>query len=464
MTRDKPTANHPPMTESPDSLPSKKVAHRDDAVAIVRRLRDSRFTAYFAGGCVRDFLLGIEPQDYDVATDARPDDVRKLFAQTQAVGVAFGVMLVRQGRSVIEVATFRSDGNYSDGRRPDAVRFTDAREDALRRDFTINGLFQDPLTGQVIDYVGGQDDLAARRLRAIGQADHRFAEDHLRLLRAVRFAARFGLTIEPATAAAMTAHARELRHISPERVAEELRMMLTPPTRRVALPLLEQFSQADVIFRFARGPEGPALDGHHAKPLPRLTDLMQHLPPEPISFGLALAATVLARQPAAAAADALFAALNHQAVAATARALRQSLRFSNDEESAMRQILESVGKLLTETPSPDRLPRVALLKRFLAGKTTADGRSLLRAIAAIGCFEHVIAALDRRLEELSASCVAPSPLITGDDLIAMGFSPGPPFKRLLDQLYDAQLEEAVTTKEQAAELARRLAVSPTVTE
>jgi len=441
MTRDKPTANHPPMTESPDSLPSKKVAHRDDAVAIVRRLRDSRFTAYFAGGCVRDFLLGIEPQDYDVATDARPDDVRKLFAQTQAVGVAFGVMLVRQGRSVIEVATFRSDGNYSDGRRPDAVRFTDAREDALRRDFTINGLFQDPLTGQVIDYVGGQDDLAARRLRAIGQADHRFAEDHLRLLRAVRFAARFGLTIEPATAAAMTAHARELRHISPERVAEELRMMLTPPTRRVALPLLEQFSQADVIFRFARGPEGPALDGHHAKPLP-----------------------VLARQPAAAAADALFAALNHQAVAATARALRQSLRFSNDEESAMRQILESVGKLLTETPSPDRLPRVALLKRFLAGKTAADGRSLLRAIAAIGCFEHVIAALDRRLEELSASCVAPSPLITGDDLIAMGFSPGPPFKRLLDQLYDAQLEEAVTTKEQAAELARRLAVSPTVTE
>jgi poly(A) polymerase len=456
------------MTESPDSLPSKKVAHRDDAVAIVRRLRDSRFTAYFAGGCVRDFLLGIEPQDYDVATDARPDDVRKLFAQTQAVGVAFGVMLVRQGRSVIEVATFRSDGNYSDGRRPDAVHFTDAREDAQRRDFTINGLFQDPLTGQVIDYVGGQDDLAARRLRAIGQADHRFAEDHLRLLRAVRFAARFGLTIEPATAAAMTAHARELRHISPERVAEELRMMLTPATRRVALPLLEQFAQADVIFRFARGPEGPAIgpapDGHHAKPLPRLTNLMQHLPPEPISFGVALAATVLARQPAAAVADAIFAALHHQAVAATARALRQSLRFSNDEESAMRQILESVGKLLTETPSPDRLPRVALLKRFLAGKTAADGRSLLRAIAAIGCFEQVIVTLNRRLEELSATYFAPPPLITGDDLIAMGFSPGPAFKRLLDQLYDAQLEEAVTTKEQAADLARRLAASPTVTE
>jgi poly(A) polymerase len=452
------------MTQSPNPVPSKQGAHREDALAIVRRLRDSKFTAYFAGGCVRDYLLGIEPQDYDVATDAHPDDVRRLFSQTQPVGVAFGVMLVRMGRSVIEVATFRSDGHYSDGRRPDGVQFVDARQDAFRRDFTINGLFQDPLSGQVIDYVGGQDDLANRRLRAIGQADHRFAEDHLRLLRAVRFAARFQLTIEPTTAVAMSTRACELRHISPERIAEELRMMLMRPTRSVALALLEQFGQADVIFRFARGPEGPAIAAHHAKPLPRLTQLMEHLPAEPISFGLALAAMVLSRQPAAAAAEAISAALHHQAVAASARALRQSLRYSNQEEGAMRQILESVGRLLAQTPSPDRLPRVALLKRFLALETAADGRALLRAIAAVGYFEPVIAALDRQLSQLAQSSFAPPPLITGDDLIAMGFSPGPPFKRLLDQLYDAQLEEAITTKDQAADLARRLAASPMVTE
>jgi hypothetical protein len=195
-----------------------------------------------------------------------------------------------------------------------------------------------------------------------------------------------------------------------------------------------------------------------------MTELMWHLPSEPVSFGVALAATVLARQPAATGADAILAALQHAPVATTARGLRQSLRYSNEEEAAMRQVLESVGTLLAATPSPDRLPRVAMLKRFLGGKTSADGRALLRAIAAVGCFWQIISALDQRLEQLSATCFAPAAFITGDDLIAMGFSPGPPFKRLLDQLYDAQLEEAVTTKEQAAELARRLADSTTVTE
>src|SRR5687768_567649 len=177
------------MSEPPDQPPQGKRSTREDALAVVRRLRDAGHVAYFAGGCVRDLLLGLEPKDYDVATDAPPERVRSLFNRTQAVGAAFGVILVRQRDSQVEVATFRSDGRYDDGRRPTGVRFTTAEEDARRRDFTINGLFLDPLDGdKVIDFVGGQEDLKAGRLRAIGDPDARFAEDHLRLLRAVRFA------------------------------------------------------------------------------------------------------------------------------------------------------------------------------------------------------------------------------------------------------------------------------------
>ena len=171
-----------------DDRGNRPPCERGDAEAVVRRLREKGHVAYFAGGCVRDLLLGLEPKDWDVATDAPPARVRELFSKTDAVGAAFGVILVRHGKSVVEVATFRSEGSYLDGRRPSEVYFTTAEEDAKRRDFTINGLFLDPMEGdRVIDFVGGQEDLKARRLRAIGDADARFAEDHLRLLRAVRF-------------------------------------------------------------------------------------------------------------------------------------------------------------------------------------------------------------------------------------------------------------------------------------
>src|SRR5688500_12446804 len=175
------------MTDLQRDDPPRK-ASREDALAVVRRLRDAGHVAYFAGGCVRDMLLGLEPKDYDVATDAPPDRVRQLFSNTQAVGAAFGVILVRQRKSQIEVATFRTDLKYVDGRRPEGVVFTTAEEDAKRRDFTINGMFFDPVEEKVIDYVGGQEDLQNKLLRAIGEPNHRFEEDHLRLLRAVRFA------------------------------------------------------------------------------------------------------------------------------------------------------------------------------------------------------------------------------------------------------------------------------------
>ena len=219
-------------------LQTKPPCRREDALAVVQRLRQVGHIAYFAGGCVRDLLLGLQPKDYDVATDARPERVRAIFANTQAVGQAFGVILVHLGTSTIDVATFRSDGAYSDGRRPDEVKFTSAQEDAQRRDFTVNGLFLDPVDGRVIDYVGGQQDLAAHLIRAIGTADARFEEDHLRLLRAVRFAARFDFAIEEQTEQAIQRHAAQLARISPERVGDELRIMLTPVSRQARVARL----------------------------------------------------------------------------------------------------------------------------------------------------------------------------------------------------------------------------------
>src|SRR5215212_10163592 len=270
-----------------DDRGNKPPCERADAEAVLRRLRHNGHEAYFAGGCVRDLLLGLEPKDYDVATDAQPQRVRELFTKTEAVGAAFGVILVRHGRSVVEVATFRSDGSYLDGRRPSEVKFTTAQEDAQRRDFTINGLFMDPLAeDRVIDFVGGKEDLAARRLRAIGDPSSRFAEDHLRLLRAVRFAARFGLEIAPSTAMAIEQHANLLKGISPERIAEELRLMLTASTRGTAWMLLWKFRLIHVVMRFLPLGEGVALS-------PSRSIFLATAPGAEISFGLALAAAVV---------------------------------------------------------------------------------------------------------------------------------------------------------------------------
>src|SRR2546421_7584616 len=206
------------------------MTEREFAIDVVRRLQEAGHQALWAGGCVRDELLGLVPKDYDVATSARPDEVRRLFRRTVAVGASFGVVNVLGPRDAdaplqVEVATFRSDVGYSDGRRPDQVVFSSDREDALRRDFTINGMFFDPLAGKLIDYVGGQADLKARVLRAIGDPAVRFTEDKLRLLRAVRFATRFDLTLDAATANAVRAMAPEITVVSAERIAKELRAL-----------------------------------------------------------------------------------------------------------------------------------------------------------------------------------------------------------------------------------------------
>lgn len=416
---------------------------REDATTVVRRLREAGHIAYFAGGCVRDELMGLTPKDYDVATDARPEKVRSLFRSTQAVGAAFGVILVRLNGSQIEVATFRSDGKYEDGRRPTDVVFTTAEEDAQRRDFTINGMFLDPLTNEVIDYVGGRDDLAAKRLRAIGNAADRFAEDHLRILRAVRFAARFGLTIAPDTAVAIEANVEALKRISPERIADELRRMLMPDTRGETYRLLQHYRIVDLVLRFL-----PDRQRRSPEPFSLFLSLGSD---EPVSFGLALAAISLCHRMHATGRHDPVEFTTPDEVRRTCGALRQALKISNDEERDVASAL-SFGPLLADGANYSG----ANLKRFLARAGSNDARRLMAALATCGVKKDRIDLLEAQLTALAKTDVAPPPFVTGDDLTLMGMRPGPVFKKILDEVYDAQLENRVTTKAQAVELAKRL--------
>ncbi|HEX4124978.1 MAG TPA: CCA tRNA nucleotidyltransferase [Tepidisphaeraceae bacterium] len=424
---------------SPDS-------NRSDALAVVRKLCDAGHVAYFAGGCVRDLLLGKSPGDYDVATDAPPARVRKLFINTQAVGAAFGVILVRIGTSTIEVATFRADEEYRDGRHPVAVRFTSAGEDARRRDFTINGLFLDPLAppdhDRIIDFVGGRDDLAAGVIRAIGNPTERFDEDSLRLLRAVRFAARLGFTIEPATAAAIAAHAPQLKRITPERIADELRHMLTASTRAAAWQLLLDLHLAPEIFRFLPPRATPPRSGR----IPPVFELLSSN--QPTSFGLSLAAAYLSYRTA----TDLTELLAPPSIKSATRAMRQALRISNEESADFAGTLDGLHLLLTDPP-----PGIVQQKRFLARPTAPSTRQLLAALAAAGLLPANRAiVLESELARLSKTDYAPTPLLTGDHLIAMGLKPGRQFKRILDAVYDSQLAGAIQTLEEARQFAQRL--------
>ncbi|MFI5378009.1 MAG: CCA tRNA nucleotidyltransferase [Tepidisphaerales bacterium] len=431
------------MTQHASDIRTKPPCSREDALAVLTRLRQQGHIAYFAGGCVRDELLGRKPKDYDVATNAPPDRVRKLFTRTEAVGQVFGVILVRHGRSVVEVATFRSDGDYADGRRPDKVTFTTAEHDAQRRDFTINGLFLDPLeNNRVIDFVGGVADVHSRTLRAIGNPAHRFAEDHLRLLRAVRFAARFELTIEPATAAAILHDAPLLKRISPERIADELRLALTPPTRSAAWHLLWEFRLGPTAFRSPPFSPAPAQGGRSL--------FLRISPAEPISFGLALAGAALDLH-IAAGVDVL-PAVQKKPLLGLIHSLRQSLKISNDESEEMQRTLEALGPLLAEvSPTP------AKLKRFRATPIAENTRRLLDALHGLGHRVPRIDELRLRLGELDGVDCAPPPLITGDDLTAAGMMPGPMFKRILDTVYDAQLEGGIVDKAAGLAMAMEIA-------
>ena len=397
------------MTETPDA----NLPPREAAVHVLQRLRDAGYEALFAGGCVRDRLLGAAPSDYDVATDARPDDVRDLFPRTNHVGAAFGVMLVRFGGHTIEVATFRTDGDYPDGRRPANVEFSTAKEDAERRDFTINGLFEDPVADEIIDYVGGQADLAAGVIRAIGDPDRRFHEDRLRLLRAVRFAARFGFAIDPDTGAAIRRYADELAGVSRERIADELRRIYREPSSTAALRLVVDHGLDRSIF---------------GEPIV-LGVQVEHEADHPgLPFGLAALALDTSDGDIARAAD-------------RARRWSDRLLLSNAERTATLGILDARDRLEAwDDLTVARRKRLSAAPGFdaalrLLDATTPDQTRAIRAT----------------VQSLAAtpSGLQPEPLVTGDDLIRLGYSPGPTFRSMLDQAYDAQLEDSVRTESEA---------------
>lgn len=406
------------------------MTERGFAIDVVRALQQAGFRALWAGGCVRDELLGLHPQDYDVATDARPEQVIQLFRRSIAVGASFGVIEVVGPRGphhkhlTVEVATFRSDGTYSDGRRPDSVVFSSPEEDAQRRDFTINGMFFDPLTDQLHDFVGGRADLEAKVLRAIGDPAKRFAEDKLRMLRAVRIAARFELEVEPDTLSAARQQAADIRVVSAERIAEELRKMLTHPHRARGVKLLREFELVEPILP-QLAPAATQWD--HLVRVMELLESPTWPTPMAVSFPLA------------------FAALLHKTGKENAAQIANRLKLSTDEKTQLVWLVEK-HQFLADASTM----RASALKPILSHPGIGELLALHRAdaLASGHNLEH-IEFCERVLRETPPEVLNPPPALTGEDLIALGLKPGPDFKRWLDAVRVEQLEGRVKTKEGA---------------
>ncbi|HEV3080927.1 MAG TPA: CCA tRNA nucleotidyltransferase [Gemmataceae bacterium] len=438
------------------------MTEREFAISVVRRLREAGHEALWAGGCVRDELLGLVPGDYDVATDARPEQVSGLFRRTVAVGVSFGVVNVLGPRSEgetlqVEVATFRSDAGYSDGRHPDSVRFTSAREDALRRDFTINGMFFDPLENRLIDYVGGQADLEQKILRAIGDPAVRFAEDKLRMLRAVRIATRFDFAIEPATAAAIAAMARQILVVSAERIAEELRNLLLSPHRARGVNLLLELGLARAILPELLPMKGLPQGPPH-EPNGDLWDhvlrVLELLGPS-VSFPLALAALLhdVGKPRTVGRTPDRYTFYSHEHVGRRlAEEIADRLKLSNAERERIGWLVEK-HQFLCEA----RQMRVSKLKQTLAHPGIRDLLALHRADArASGRSTDQVEYCEHLLSRWTQADLDPIPVLTGHDLTELGLQPGPNFKPLLEAVREAQLEGTVKTKAQGLQLIQDL--------
>jgi poly(A) polymerase len=454
------------------------------ALRIVATLRNAGHEAYFAGGCVRDLLLGREPADYDVAASATPDVVLKMFPRTFAVGAHFGVVLVRDEsgdagegedsapRQTIEVATFRSDGAYSDGRHPDQVRYTlSAAEDAQRRDFTINGLLLDPLRGggaldklfddaktlrsAVLDHVGGLADLDAGVLRAIGEPARRFQEDQLRLLRAVRFAARFGFEIEPATLAAIRSLASRIHAVSRERVRDELTKMLTEGRARRAFELLDSTGLlAEVLPEIARmkGVAQPPQFHPEGDVWTHTLLLLEQLQPG-CSATLAWGALLhdVGKPPTFRIAPDRIRFDNHVDVGVAMGAeICRRFRFSNDES---RQIVALIENHMRFGDAPRM--KASTLKRFFR-LDRFDEHLALHRMDCLGAHRNldIWSFVRERYEATPEEVVRPKLLLTGRELIAAGYAPGPQFNQMLHAMEDAQLEGSISTAEEAMALVR----------
>ncbi len=397
------------------------MSNRRAAVEVISQLQQHGFEALLAGGCVRDMLLGRPAKDYDVATNALPADVIRLFRRTLKVGAKFGVVIVLTQGEQVEVATFRSEAGYEDGRHPTEVRFTSAAEDASRRDFTINGMFYDPLKEQVIDYVGGQADLAQRIIRTIGDPQERFSEDYLRMLRAVRFSTQLGFPIEPDTYAAIRRHAANIVRISGERVAMELEEILVSPNRAAGARMLIEIGLAQAV--------SPGFAGEGAR---QAVAVLKHLRRN-VDFPLALAA--------------------FWAGFPTDFALERCdiLKLSRKQMKHIEFLLAQRGRLLDAEMS------VAQLKKLLAGPYFWDLYELERAIQkAAGTRKGLtsLGRLRRRIRDLGDVDIKPKPLLNGHELMHLGAVPGPALGQLAEELYIAQLEGEVQTRDQAEQWAR----------
>ena len=464
----KPLGFHRMPRQAPLFHTNEVTTKRSLAEGIVARLRAEGFAAYFAGGCVRDLLLGREPHDFDVATSARPETVLEMFPRTFSVGAHFGVVLVADGSEdgeiVTEVATFRNDGAYSDGRHPDAVRFSDsAEEDVRRRDFTINGMLLDPislretgdLAGAVLDFIGGRADLEAGSLRAIGDPRLRFEEDKLRMLRAVRFAARFGFALEERTAEAIRALAAKIELVSRERVRDELTRMLTEGQARRAFELLDATGLLrEVLPEIAKmhGVEQPPEFHPEGDVWVHTLLLLEKLPPD-ASPALAWGAL-----------------LHDVGKPATFRRAPDRIRFDGHVEVGVRiaeEILRRLRSSLEETHQVLSLVenhmrfgdvqrmKESTLKRFFRLPGFEEHLALHRmdALSSFGGLENYEFARTR-YEATPVEEVRPRLLVTGDDLIGAGYQPGPRFKEMLALAEDAQLEGRIGSREEGMRLIR----------
>jgi poly(A) polymerase len=424
---------------------------------IVERLRGEGHIAYFAGGCVRDILRGVTPKDYDVATSATPDTVQKIFPRTYAVGAHFGVIVVLEEDFQFEVATFRSDDVYTDGRHPTAVHFSSPEEDARRRDFTINGMFYDPVADKVIDLVRGEADIAAKVVRAIGDPAERFAEDRLRMLRAVRFATVLDYEIDKQTWEALLANAPSINQISAERIRDELVRIFVSPNRVRGWDLLDSSGLLRAIL-----PELDAMKGvlqpeqfHPEGDVFVHTRLMLQLLPKQVSVPLVFAVLFHdVAKPITATVDntGRIRFNEHDRVGAQmTEAIMRRLRFPGSEIEAA---VEMVKQHMVFKDVPNM--RVAKLKRFMARPTFDQELELHRVDCEsshrmLDNYEFLV----RKREEFANEPIIPPPLVRGDDLISFGLKPGPKFGEILEAVETRQLEGTLGTREQALDWVKR---------
>jgi poly(A) polymerase len=426
-------------------------AKRQAAVEILKRLRGEGFQAFLVGGCVRDLVMGFVPKDYDISTDATPEQVARLFPESLTVGAQFGVVMVPREEGNVEVATFRSDGRYTNGRHPDDVRYAKTpQQDVLRRDFTINGLLYDPVKEQVLDYVGGQADIRARRVRAIGDPYERFSEDHLRMLRAVRFAARLKFSLEAAVEA-IRKQAAEIRQVSAERVRDEIVKILTEGQPRQGFELLDATGLLQEVLPEIKRMQGVAqpVEFHPEGDVWVHTMMMLE--------GLRSPTSTLA-----------LGVLLHDVGKPPTFSVRERIRFDNHVEVGAKMAEEILSRLRLSSRDTERV--VELVRHHLRFKDFPRMRrsTQLRFLRLPGFAEHLeLHRLDclashgnlstyemakRLREETLAEEIRPAPLLRGDDLIARGYTPGPIFKEILQAVEDAQLEGRVHTSTQALSL------------